>query len=97
MPALVLRQVIIAQDPVCGPIEIIELTALERPHEGCQPDKAQKQGSGNEVDQNAHVRPPARRARSALSVTMIEDPDMASAAISGVTKPATAIGTAIML
>ena len=37
------------------------------------------------------------RARSALSVTRIEEPDMATAAINGVTKPATAIGTASAL
>ena len=32
----------------------------------------------------------ASRARSAFSVTRIDDPDIASAAISGVTKPSTA-------
>ena len=38
---------------------------------------------------------PRRRARNALSVTRIEEPDIATAAISGVTEPAIAIGTAI--
>jgi len=41
--------------------------------------------------------PAARRARSALSVTMIDEPDMAAAAISGVTSPDMASGTAIKL
>ena len=40
---------------------------------------------------------PRRRTRNALTVTRIEEPDIATAAISGVTKPAIAIGTAIAL
>ena len=39
----------------------------------------------------------AERARSALAVTRIEEPDMAAAAINGVTKPAIATGNAIAL
>ena len=35
--------------------------------------------------------------RNALSVTITEEPDIASAAISGVTRPATATGTAMRL
>ena len=37
------------------------------------------------------------RARRAFSVTSSEEPDMATAAISGVTSPAIAIGTATAL
>jgi hypothetical protein len=40
---------------------------------------------------------PQRRTRNALTVTRIEEPDIATAAINGVTKPAIAIGTAITL
>ena len=40
---------------------------------------------------------PRRRTRNALSVTRIDEPDIATAAINGVTKPAIAIGTAIAL
>ena len=40
---------------------------------------------------------PRRRTRNALTVTRIEEPDIATAAINGVTKPAIAIGTAIAL
>ena len=40
---------------------------------------------------------PRRRTRNALTVTKIEEPDIATAAINGVTEPAIAIGTAIAL
>ncbi len=40
---------------------------------------------------------PRRRTRNALTVTRIEEPDIATAAINGVTRPAIAIGTAMAL
>jgi len=40
---------------------------------------------------------PAKRARKAFSVTRIEEPDIASAAMSGVIMPAIATGTASAL
>src|SRR5262245_58961977 len=40
---------------------------------------------------------PALRARSAFSITRMDEPDMAAAAISGVTMPLIAIGTASTL
>ena len=45
----------------------------------------------------AHGSLPRRRTRNALTVTRIEEPDIATAAINGVTNPAIAIGTAIAL
>ena len=42
------------------------------------------------------MRPPPR-ARRALSVTSIDEPDIAAAAISGVARPAIATGTATAL
>ena len=95
--ALVFGQVVVAKNAVGGTIEIIELARLQRPHEGAEPRKPQQQGRRDQVDQNAHALPPANLARNAFVVTRIEEPDMASAAISGVTKPAMAIGTATML
>jgi len=51
---------------------------------------------GEAVDPGARFSP-RRRTRNALSVTRIDEPDIATAAINGVTKPAIAIGTAIAL
>jgi hypothetical protein len=40
---------------------------------------------------------PTPRSRSALATTIMDEDDIATAAISGVTKPSIAIGTAIAL
>ncbi len=91
--------VVVQQDAVGGAIEVFELAALERPEKGHQANQAEEERDGNEIGQRAHDRLSGcfRFSRMALAVTTMEEDDMATAAISGVTMPATAIGTAIRL
>lgn len=96
---------IVEENSFCRPVEVIELAALERPEKRRQAKQAEKQRGRDEQRQNVHQRSfpslfmptwPSRK-RSALSVTRMEEDDIAKAAISGVTNPATAIGTATAL
>lgn len=78
----------------CAP-RILELPRAQSPQEREEPQEAEGKRGRNENQQNAHkdLRGfPARR--SALSVTISEDDDIAIAAMSGVTKPRTARGMA---
>ena len=75
---------------------IVELVASKRPDEGDKADATQKQRNRDQIDERFHGTGPYRR-RSALSETVIEEDDIAKAAISGVAKPRSATGTAIML
>jgi len=96
--ALVVRQIVVGDRAPGGAVEIVELAASERPQEGRKAEAAEREGERNEIDKDVHrAAPPRSRALSAFSVTRTDEPDMASAAISGVTKPATASGTAIRL
>lgn len=73
---------------------IVVLVRTQAPEERNQADSAENQRNGNQDRQDVHsVRP----RRMALSETTIELADMAMAAMSGVTKPAKAIGTVTML
>lgn len=74
--------------------EIVELATLHRPDKRCKPEQPEPQRQRHEEDENVHAALPDRRA---LSVTRIDEPDIASAAISGVTNPAIATGTATAL
>jgi hypothetical protein len=91
--------VVVVEDAQGGTVHVFELARLERPEEGDQPDQAEAEGRWNEDAEDVHALASQRanRRRRALRVTRIEDDDMATAAISGVTRPATAIGTAIVL
>ena len=60
--------------------------------EGGKAKEPERQSDRDQIDQHAHLR--LRPTRSALPTTRSEDPDMHSAAISGVTNPRTASGTA---
>ena len=82
-------------NPRGGPVEILELAALQRPEEGPQPDQAQAQRDRDQHRQPVHFAALARR--SELPITSSELVDMATAAISGVTRPAIASGTASRL
>ena len=99
-PVLVaLVGVVVKQNTVGRPVEIIELTGFQRPQKSSKTDQPEKQGGWDEIDQRGHglaPRSPKRR-RKALSVTAIDDADMATAAISGVTNPAIAKGIAMAL
>src|SRR4051812_45615837 len=81
--------------PGCA-LEIVILSALERPQKCEQPDQSEPERQRHQNDEYFHhdLSGAARRARSAFSITSNEDPDIAAAAIRGVAKPATAIGTA---
>ena len=87
------RFVVIHQDAVRRPVEIFVLARFHGPQEGDEPQKAHRQRDRYQPEKRRHL----RASLKALSVTMIEDADMAIAAIRGVTNPNTASGTASML
>jgi hypothetical protein len=96
---IVLTRFVIEQNAMSRPIEIVVLTGFQGPEKGAKTHKTQKKSRWNEIEEDCHpglLRPPVRR-RRALSVTAIDEADMAIAAISGVTYPATAKGIATML
>lgn len=93
--------VIVEQDAMGGTVEIIELSRLQCPEEGDQPAQSQQQGYRDQIDQDIHDTFPnltlPRLNRRAFSVTTRDDDDIAMAATSGVTEPATANGTVTRL
>src|SRR6476620_6332758 len=88
--ALLLRPVDIAvvENTDRGSLHVVILPAPQRPKESCE--------HGEAGDPGARASP-RRRTRNALTVTRIEEPDTATSAINGVTRPAIAIGTAMAL
>ena len=108
----VLFEIIVRKHAKRCALQIVELSVANRPDEREQPGQAQTQRQRHEIDEDVHGRTATargtsfdaataargiRRSRKALSVTRIEEPDIAAAAINGVTKPAIATGTAIAL
>jgi len=103
------RYIIIREHAKRGAFDIVVLAVLERPHECGEPGKSERKRHRDKIDEHVHVgftlslRNKSRAvrargfARNELSVTSSEEPDMAMAAMSGVTKPAIAIGTATAL
>lgn len=73
-----------------GTIQVFVLARPDRPQERDQPEQAERDGRRDEVHE--HVHDALLRVR-AFKVTRIDDDDMATAAMSGVTKPAIAKGT----
>jgi hypothetical protein len=65
------------------------LAVAQRPEESRKPGQPEGKRDRYEIDQHIHD---ARLARSALRVTSTDEPNIAAAAISGVTKPAIATG-----
>src|SRR6478735_7660929 len=96
-------QVVIPQNAPARSLEIAELAGAHAPEEGRQPQQSETECQGEQDHQDIHDATPVfcrgrpRPARSALSVTTSDEPDIATAATSGVAKPATAIGTATAL
>lgn len=105
-------KVVVGQDAEGGTVRIVELATAQRPYKRQKAGQAEQQRQRDEKNQDVHVAssdvtrvgeaaaPSARagrKSRIALSVTNTDEPDIASAAISGVTRPATAIGTAKIL
>ena len=93
------RGLVVGDRPPRGAVEIVILTAAQRPQETAEPEQTKQQRQRHEVDQDFHhvTSGPARRARRELSMTSSEEPLIAAAAISGVVKPAMATGTASTL
>lgn len=75
------------------PLRVIILPRPQRPEEGQQPDTPQKQRGRDQDRQDFH----RYFNRKALSETVIDDNDIASAAARGVAAPTSAKGTAITL
>ena len=93
------RRVVIRNGPPGGAVEIVVLAAAERPEEGSETGKSEHERQRHQEDQDLHhkISRVRLRARSEFSMTRIEDPLMAAAAISGVTTPLIAAGTASTL
>src|SRR5260370_7889779 len=90
------RGFIICNSAPCCAFEIVILPAFERPEKAQQPGEPEPERQRHKDDKDFHQDLPraARRARRAFSITSSDEPDMATAAISGVTNPTIAIGTA---
>ena len=87
---------VIAKDAMRVAVRVIILPVPERPEKGNEPESAEKQRNRDQDDQHFHG-PGPYFSRSALSDTVIEDVDIARAAIKGVAKPRRATGTATAL
>jgi len=87
---------VVEQDPVGGAVEVVVLAGAQAPNEGGEAEPAQEQGKRDQVEQVGHGAAVGggRESRSALPTTRRDEVDMATAAKSGVTRPATASGTA---
>lgn len=86
---------VIEQDPHCRSVGIVELAVAQCPLEGDKPEQAHAERYGYEHGETGHFADPT--SRSELTTTISDDSDMATAAISGVTSPAIASGTASTL
>jgi len=87
--------IILDQDTHGGAVEILELAIANRPEECRETRKAKAEGERDEQQDAVHRTAPLNR--SALATTNSDDPDIAAAAINGVTWPRIASGTAIAL
>lgn len=67
-------------------VQIIILSRAQRPHEAAKRNQSKRQGRRDKIEKNGHeITSFARLARSAFTVTMTDEPDIAAAAIKGVT------------
>ena len=89
------RRILINQDAQGCTIQIFKLAATKRPEKGAKAQQAEPESNRDEEGDPRHFAAPFRR--RALATTITDEPDMASAAISGVTMPMIAMGTAITL
>ena len=85
---------LVKQNTARRAVEIFVLARSQRPEKGAEPEKPEEQCDRNEIDEHGHDGRTPRWSRKALAMTRIEELDMAIAAISGVTTPAIASGTA---
>lgn len=84
--------ILIRQNALTGPVGIVPLAIAGGPQETDQPRPPKDEGNGDQEDKNVQ-----ERILNAFNDTTTDDPDMASAAMKGVTNPASATGTAIRL
>lgn len=82
----------ILQDPNRRALKILELPGPQRPEKGDQPARSEQQRNRNQDGEPVHDA--AERRRKELQTTTIDEQDIAIAAISGVTSPASASGMA---
>lgn len=92
---LVGRLVVVEQNPVRRALQVVELAGLERPQKSAQAEEPEKKGDRNQNDDD--VQSFVLASRNALPVTASDEPDIASAAISGVMNPIIASGTVTAL
>lgn len=93
------RNVAIEQRAHGGAIQVFELLRAQTPQEGDEAEETQNECGWQEDDDNRHgrARGISRERRKALATTMMDEPDIAAAAINGVTNPNIASGTAMAL
>lgn len=92
-------RLVVEQNALRRAVEIVELAGSHAPQKGEKAQSPQAKRDRDEEQQDGQdifsLR--TRPARNALRTTMIDELDMATAAISGVTKPMIASGTAAKL
>src|SRR6185437_3141910 len=79
---------VVEQYAIRGTFHVVVLAGAERPQEYRQTTDADDQARTNQIENDAHDRPP--RSRKLLDITNSEELDIATAASQGVTKPQTA-------
>lgn len=87
-------KIIVRQNARGVAVRVVELAGSKRPKERGKAGTAEQQRNRQQENERAHAGASVRDRRKAFSVTMIDDPDIATAAISGVTRPAAANGVA---
>src|SRR3569623_1593398 len=87
---------IVEQDALRCAVHVFVLPRFQRPEEGREAEPAHAKRDRDEEEQDVHCSLAFPR-RSAFRITMIDELDMATAAISGVTWPRIASGTAARL
>jgi hypothetical protein len=81
-----MRQIIVKENARGGTIHVFILARAHGPKKSYEPQKAKAKRDRHEVENDAHHTTSfAAFPRNAFSVTRMEEPDMAAAAINGVT------------
>src|SRR5690606_35590785 len=83
---------VVEQDAIGRAFRIVELAMAQRPEKRGEPREAEAERNRYQEQQAVHLT--ALASRSELATTTSELADIAAAAISGVSRPATASGTA---
>lgn len=84
---------VIQQNSSGGSIQIVVLTAFDAPDKSGQTANSEQKGERDQVNQDVHEVDLLKEFR----ITARDDPDMASAAMKGVTNPQMARGIATLL